>query len=173
MSFRTRFGRGICLAVTLSTVLVAQVAVQAAPGTRADFPRTDDVSLQANGELRGQLLDPQGRPLALTQVALLRGHETIGVAKTDLAGQFVIRDLQPGAYHIETAVAGKSVRLWSAQAAPPAARPAVLLVADGDIARAKGKGASFDNYGPAMRGAIAGGLVTGLVFWALDYNAAS
>jgi len=171
MSFRTRVGRGICLLTALSTVLAAHTAVLGATGPNAKFPRTDDVSLQANGELRGQILDQQGRPQSQTKVVFLQNQKVMGYAKTDVTGQFVIRGLQPGAYQIQTEVGGKPVRLWAPQTAPPVAQQAVLLVADGDIARAKGD--TIDKYGPAIRGAVAGGLLTGLTWWALDYNKSS
>lgn len=172
MTVRTRVGRGICMAMALSTMLAAHSVVEAAPGldAQAKFPRTSDVSLQANGDLRGQILDQQGQPQALTKVALLQNQKTIGHATTDITGQFVIRGLRPGAYQVQTEDGGQPVRLWAAQTAPPAAQQTVLLITSSDIARAQGGGIGFDTYGPALRGAVAGGLLTGLTYWAIDHN---
>ena len=68
------------------------------------------------------------------------------------------------------AVGGRSVRLWASQTAPPVAQQAVLIIADRDVVRGE---IDMDKYGPAIRGAIAGGVITGLTFWALDHNDAS
>ena len=170
MSFRTRVNRGICWLVALSTILASQSAVLGA-GLNATTKsiRTDDVSLQADGELRGHILDQQGRPKALTKVVLWQNQRVVGYAKTDITGRFIIRGLKPGAYQIQSEVGGKSVRLWTPQTAPPVAQQAVLLVAGSETARAQ---IDTAKYGPAIRGAIAGGLLTGLTYWAFDYNEA-
>lgn len=175
MASRTRIGRGICTLLALSTLLAVHPAAQGATGADADVQvaRADDVSLQANGQLRGQVLDQQGQPQAFTQVVFLQNNRPIGSTKTDLTGQFVMPGLPPGAYQVQTQIAAKSVRIWAARTAPPLARQAVLLVADGDVTRAKSEGKSSGQYGPAIRGAIVGGVITGLTFWAFDYNEAS
>lgn len=171
MSVRTRIGHGICLLVALSTVLASHTALLAAPATRNLQP-TDDVALQARGELRGQVLDSQGRPLALAKIALLERQRTVGYAKTDVSGRFVIHGVKPGAYQIQSEVGGKTVRVWAPQTAPPAAQQAVLIVADGAVTRAKGEGGTMQKYGPAIRGAVVGGIAGGLIFWAADHNPA-
>ena len=166
---RAQAGRGICLLVALSTTLVSHSSVLGAPGQPANskFRRSADVSLQANGELRGQVLDQQGRPQALTKVAILQNQKLVGYAKTDVAGRFTVRGQKPGAYQIQSAAGVKSVRLWAPQTAPPASQHAILLVGEGPTARAQ---VDIQQYGPAIRGAVAGGLLTGLTYWALDYN---
>ena len=167
--FNARACRGICFVVALSTTLATQSVVRGAPGHQAltRLGQAGDVSLHENGELRGQVLDQQGRPLALTKVAILQRQELVGYAKTDITGRFVVRNLQPGVYQIQSAAGIKSVRLWAPRTAPPAAQQAVLLVSEGPATRAQ---IDTRRYGPAIRGAIAGGLLTGLTFWALDYN---
>ncbi|MDP6555959.1 MAG: carboxypeptidase-like regulatory domain-containing protein [Pirellulaceae bacterium] len=170
MPLRTRVYRGICLLVALSTALATQSTVFGAGlNAKTRSPRTEDVSLQAGGELRGQILDQQGRPKALTKVVLLQNQQAVGYAKTDITGRFIIPGLKPGAYQIQSEIGSKSVRLWAPRTAPPVAQQAVLLVADSNTARAQ-----IDTrvYGPAIRGAIAGGLLTGLTYWAFDQNPA-
>ncbi len=168
MSCRQRFNRGTCLLVALSTLLAAQSAVfgtELSANTKS--LRADDVALQGAGELRGQILDHQGRPSALTKVVILQQQKVVGLAKTDITGQFVVRGLKPGAYQIQSAVGNKFVRLWAPRTAPPVAQQAVLLVGNTNTVRGQ---IDMQTYGPAIRGAIAGGLLTGLVYWAIDNN---
>ena len=166
MSLSTRVVRGTCLVAALSTLLATQSAVFGS-GFNAETrsTRTNDIALQADGELRGQILDQQGRPKALTKVVLVQNRQTVGYAKTDITGRFVIRGMKPGAYQLHSAVGLMPVRLWAPQTAPPVARQAVLMVADSGTVRGQ-----MQTYGPAIRGALAGGLLTGLASWALDYN---
>ena len=168
MSLRTRVDCRTCLLVALSTILASQSAVFGAGlNATSKSPRTDDVSLQAGGELRGQILDQQGRPKAFTKIVLWQNQQVVRNAKTDLTGRFIMRGLKPGAYQIQSEVASKSVRLWAPRTAPPVAQQAVLLVTGSETARAQ---IASGRYGPAIRGAIAGGVITGLTYWALDYN---
>lgn len=174
MSF-TKFSRGICLALALSTAMAGQSVLAATGQNVKAKSQTNDISLSANGELRGQVVDQQGRPQALTNVAVFQQQKVVAHTKTDVLGRFAIRGMKPGAYQIQSAVGGKSVRLWAAQTAPPVAQQAVLVVADKNVSRANLGGDVFgggggSTYGPAIRGAIAGGLVTGLTYWGLDYN---
>jgi len=168
MPFRSRVGRGICLLVALATPLVSQTQVFGESGSaKAAFVRTLDVSQQINGDLLGQVVDHQGRPQAITQVAVFQNNQAVGYAKTDQAGRFNIRGLKPGVYQIRSAVAAGTVRVWAPRTAPPVAQQAVLLVGNGAAIRGQMHGGV---YGPAIRGAIAGGLITGLTYWAIDHN---
>ncbi len=160
---------GSCLLAALVTMLAAHASANGATGepVGSSFRPTADVSLHGNGELHGQILDPQGRPLALAEVAILQQQRLVGRARTDVTGRFAIGGLKPGAYQLQSAAGVQAVRIWASQTAPPAAKQAVLLVSDGQAARAQ---MNYRAYGPAIRGAIAGGLVTGLTYWAIDHN---
>ncbi len=168
MSFCPRINRGTCMLVALSTLFAAQSAVFGADlNTKTKSHRADDIALKVDGKLRGQILDHQGRPSAFTKIVIVQRQQAVGHAKTDITGQFVLRGLKPGVYQIHSEVGSKSVRLWAPQTAPPAAQQAVLLVGDANTVRGQ---IDMQTYGPAIRGAIAGGLLTGLVYWAIDSN---
>jgi hypothetical protein len=170
MSFRTRVNCGVCLFVAFSTLLATQSTVFGADlNARTKSLRSVDIALHANGELRGQVLDQQGRPKALTKIVLIQNQRAVAFAKTDITGRFAINGLRPGAYQIQSEVGSKIMRLWAPQTAPPAAQQAVLLVGNSDTVRAQ---IDMQTYGPAIRGAIVGGLLTGLVYWAIDNNPA-
>ncbi len=162
--------RGLCLVAVLTTTFAAHSAAFGAgeQQTPAAAGQAGDIALQPNGELRGQIVNRQGRPVAMTQVAVIQNQKLVARAKADMTGRFAVAGLRPGVYEIHSAAGIKSVRLWAPQTAPPASQQAMLLISDGQTARAQ---FDYRAYRPAIRGAIAGGLVTGLTYWALDYNA--
>ena len=124
------------------------------------------IALRDGGVLYGQLLDAQQRPLAKQEVRILsQGHLVIAV-KTNAQGQFGVKGLRGGPHTIESTNSRQTVLLWAPRTAPPSADRIAVMVA-GPVVRGQLGG---DNYGPAIRGAVAGGLVTGLTYWALDYN---
>jgi hypothetical protein len=112
----------------------------------------------------------------MTRVALSQSNEILTVARTDADGRFQVQGLKAGIYQVEASQSQLVCRLWAPRTAPPAAHAGVQLV-DGQSAVVRGqKGGgghgmiNLDHYGPALRGAVAGGLITGLTYWALDYN---
>jgi hypothetical protein len=133
----------------------------------ASNPAISDASLQDGGVLFGQLVDQQGIPRKAVQVVLRQGQHVVAATKTDSLGRFSISGLRAGVYQIETAQGEKVYRLWSPTTAPPAAQQNILMVTANDVVRGQ---IDLSTYGPAVRGAIAGGLITGLTYWALDHN---
>jgi hypothetical protein len=126
-----------------------------------------DASLHDGGTLYGQLVDGEGIPQQAVQVKLRHGQEVVAVAKTDALGRFAIGDLRSGVYEVETVHGSQVYRLWAPRTAPPAAQQRILVVTGNEIVR----GQTYkEQYGPAIRGAVAGGLITGLTYWAFDYN---
>ena len=151
--------------LTLVFALVACVAT-AAEQTR---PTISDVSLQDNGVLRGQILDTTGLPQAKSQVALVKDGKLVATTMTDAQGQFAVASITPGVYQIESAHAGGVYRVWNAQTAPPVAKSGILMVGDTSVVR----GELFHHngvYGPALRGAVAGGLLGAGLVAILDHN---
>lgn len=128
-----------------------------------------DVSLSAGGVLVGQVVDSQGAPQAQQQVRVLHQGQLVASAMTNEAGRFTVRDLRGGVHQIETVNGGSICRLWAPQTAPPAAQQAAVVVTGKDVVR----GQSDGEYGPAIRGAIVGGLLGAGLVGILDYNSAS
>jgi hypothetical protein len=94
-----------------------------------------DIKLGPEGSLRGMLVDPQGLPMPNTEVAVLRGGQTVGTATTDLLGQFQVSHLQCGVYQVVAAQGGATLRAWESHAAPPAAKPFALVVGGSEVVR--------------------------------------
>lgn len=141
--------------ITALSVLWAQTASAAGP---VAAPRAGsvvrDVALDANGALRGQLVDAQGTGLAQVEVVLRQGEVAVAAALTDARGVFAFPRVAAGLYSVHLAPAagadgrlapGFACRLWAPGSAPPSAVPAVLLVADGDAIRGGIGGVSLLN----------------------------
>lgn len=94
-----------------------------------------DVALSADGLLRGQVVNGQGQPLASVPVSVRANSGEIVSAVTDKNGFFAVGGLRGGSY---TVVAGQgygAFRLWTAQTAPPVAKPGLLVVSSKEIVR--------------------------------------
>jgi len=157
------------MCLTLSLVLLASIAVAG----EQSRPAVSDVALQENGVLRGQVLNTTGIPQSKSQVVLVKNGKVLAATTTDANGEFAVASVTPGIYQIESAHAGGVYRVWAPNSAPPAAKKGLLMVGDSNVVRGKdGKGGyGGSNYGPALRGAIAGGLIGAGLVAILDYNA--
>ena len=94
-----------------------------------------DVALDNGGILHGQVVDPQGKPLAGVGVQLWRQQRSAGTATTNAGGYFELAGLQGGIYQVDAAQSHDTWRLWAPRTAPPAAQPAAMVVAGGNTAR--------------------------------------
>lgn len=164
--------RNGALAVAMTGALAPQIGLAAAPAAEAPVAAVQatvvsDVSLQDGGMLVGQIIDAQGKPQANTDVRVLHDGQAVASIKTNDNGQFAVRGLRGGVHEVQTAQTSETYRLWAPRTAPPAANQGVLLINDGQVLR----GQVLDGpYAPAIRGAIAGGLLATGVGYALDYN---
>jgi hypothetical protein len=154
-----RIARCTLLAVVASLGIVSQSAL-------AKGPAIPDVALQDGGVLQGQLLDRSGAAKAATPLVVAQKGKVVVIATTDKQGRFSIRGMRGGVYQLESEHGKGVYRLWAPKTAPRAAKSGVLMVVDDTIVR----GQDGPDYGPAIRGAVAGGLVAGGTYWALDYN---
>jgi hypothetical protein len=99
-----------------------------------------DVALSDGGVLRGQVVNPQGAPLAYQALAVRQRERTIATARTDQDGRFSISGLPGGVYQIVTADSSGIYRLWAPRTAPPAAQPAALVVVGQQMVRGQAPG---------------------------------
>ncbi len=90
-----------------------------------------DVALGADGSLRGQAVNAQGKPAAMTRVSLLQDDRTVATAMTDRDGNFLVRGMRAGTYRLVAGQASVTYRLWRPNTAPPSATRAALVVVDG------------------------------------------
>ena len=171
---QTRFHVLGLRALALTAVLAGLVSSVSAEDarTRTPAPVVAGVALHDGGVLYGQLLDDQKQPVANEEVRILSQGRLIIAVKTNAQGQFGVRGLRAGAHTIESTKSRQLVQLWAPRTAPPSAHKVAVVVAGKEpvaaapILRAQGT----SDYGPAIRGAVAGGLITGFTYWALDYN---
>lgn len=102
------------------------------PGANEVPIRVVDVALGANGTMRGQLLDRQGRKLPVSQVLFANGHQTWSTY-TDEQGHFRVKGLVGSTYQVQAAGQIQIVRAWAEGTAPPQALDALLLVHDNSV----------------------------------------
>ena len=141
--------------------LILPQAVMAAPVP----PKVQitDVALAQGGMLVGQIVDQQGLGKADTQVVVLQQGRQPVRALTDRAGNFRVAGLSGGTAQVVTEGGQGVYRLWTANAAPPAAHSRALVVANGDVVRGQigcGQGGLGQWILPAL---AAGGIIAGVV----------
>ncbi len=132
MYFRNLRGSAAWMAV--AALVIQPQLLLAEPLPRADeLPiRVVDVALGANGTLRGQLLDRQGRQLPVLQIFFTNGHQTWNTY-TDKQGHFRVEGLVGSTYQVQAAGQIQIVRAWAEGTAPPQALDALLLVYDNPV----------------------------------------
>jgi hypothetical protein len=94
-----------------------------------------DVALRDGGLLVGQVVDPQGVAQAGAVVSVRYAEHEVVRTVTDANGVFAARGLRGGQYQLLTDDGISVCRLWAPNTAPPAARPAALLVSGNDVVR--------------------------------------
>lgn len=138
-----RLLRGSMVAAASLGLFVPQMAYGVSPGgaspsgtpvIREAVP-VQDVALQPDGVLRGQVLDGQGQPVANGAVAVAQQGKLVTRTQTDEQGRFAVAGLRGGLYQVATAQGGGVYRVWTAEAAPPVAKNAALIVNDATVVR--------------------------------------
>jgi hypothetical protein len=98
-----------------------------------------DVALADGGTLHGQVVDAQGGPISGQAVSLWQGDRELAGTTTDSSGRFQLANLRGGTYRIAVGETSAFYRLWVANTAPPSARPAALVVVDGQQVLGQGQ----------------------------------
>ena len=137
----------------------AVAADAALPTPVKSAPAVLDVALDAEGKLNGQVVNPEGVPIADASVMLHRDAKEVALAKTNEAGYFTVANLRGGNYQLTSGETGGVYRVWTADSAPPAARSGVLIVQGQNIARGQNGGGGV-NRGTLVMLGIVGAIVT-------------
>jgi hypothetical protein len=127
---------GTLAAAVAALGLVLPPSVMAAPPA-APVVGVSDIALRPGGVLLGQVVDPQGVAQAGKPVSIQFAGKEVARTTTDENGVFAAKGLRGGEYKIDTVEGTSSCRLWAANTAPPAARPAALVVSGEDLVRAQ------------------------------------
>lgn len=104
----------------------------------SEAPAAIDVALAEGGTLRGQLVDPQGRPLADSPVQLRRNGTLLATTSTDENGTFELTGVGGGSYLLASVNCNQHCRLWAPGTAPPATKDALLLISCDPLMRGSG-----------------------------------
>lgn len=94
-----------------------------------------DVALSPAGRLFGQLVTQEGLPLAGQTVSLLQDNRIVAQAFSDNEGRFAIDNVRAGLHQVTAPGVAFSARLWTSDAAPPAAVREMLLVSGPQVER--------------------------------------
>jgi len=147
---------GTAAAAIASIGMVLPTAGLAAPAGTGN----DDVALREGSVLVGQVVNQQGQAMANANVSIRYADHEVVRTTTDANGVFAAKGLRGGQYDILTEDGIRTCRLWAPDTAPPAARPAALLVSGDNVVRGQG----MMGYGHGMMG-HGHGMVNGWVTW--------
>jgi hypothetical protein len=122
-----------------------------------------DVALQSGGLLVGQVVDQQGAAQAGKVVSIQYANHEVVRTTTDANGMFAARGLRGGQYQVLTDDGVSVYRLWAPNTAPPAARPAALLVSGDQAVRGQwGNGGGVLGWMKAHPYLTAGGIAAAI-----------
>lgn len=128
-----------------------------------------DVVLSENGDLAGAVVSTAGKPVDGAVVTLTKQGKSVAQTTTNARGAFELASVKSGIYELKAGPAKKLVRVWSADAAPPAAADEAKLVV-GTTIRAQDEYADdyfeaggLDFVSLATVTAAVGGLAVGIV----------
>lgn len=147
-----------------SSTLLAAAPVDVASSQAVATPVIQDVAMSAGGVLQGQVTDAQGIGVAKTTVSVWTSGRQIASTRTDAEGKFSVANLRGGNYSVAAGNGVGVYRLWAESAAPPQARPGILIVSGGETRRAQIGGGGLINPTTVglglMGGIIAGGVIS-------------
>jgi len=116
-------------------------------------PTVQDVSLH-QGELRGQVLNGSGQPVANTSVVIRQGERAVGTTQTDAKGNFAVPVQQGGVYRVEASNGVRVVRAWACNTAPPKASEGILVVSNEGLVRGQPNPTAWMLSNPAVLAGI-------------------
>ena len=157
------------LALASAGLLLPQTAAVAAdqpntpgPHDAAAEATVRDAALAAGGVLQGQVLSPEGLPIAQAPVTVWASGGRVAATQTDAEGGFVVAGLRGGYYTVVAAGSSSEYRLWTENTAPPHAGQRVLIVADSLATRGQSGGWSWSPRSTTLAlAAFAGGIIAG------------
>ncbi|MCA9261143.1 MAG: carboxypeptidase regulatory-like domain-containing protein, partial [Planctomycetales bacterium] len=120
----------------------------------------NDVALDANGGLAGQVPGVHGMPLAGVDIVVNNGRAS-HAAVSDAKGRFYVSDLQGGAYRVESMGQVQMCRVWKPGTAPQAAKTGLLIVQDAQLALGQSCGSPVTAGFAGAREALANPLIFG------------
>jgi len=122
------------IASMLTTPLASRAAEQPIAANHL-VPAMKDVALQADGVLKGQVIDAAGQPIGQVTVWVQMNGQWVGTAVTDNAGAFAVTNLRGGVALLLVEDHAAAIRAWSPGTAPPEAAEQALVVSRPNLIR--------------------------------------
>lgn len=97
-----------------------------------------DIQLVEGGLLSGQVVNVQGAVQSETPLVVSYQGRAVAQTTTDGEGRFAVRGLRSGQYDLLVSNGVVPCRLWAERAAPPAAKPAALIVVGSQVVTGQG-----------------------------------
>ena len=94
-----------------------------------------DVALQNDGTLVGKVINAEGVGLDGAVVTLTQGQKKVAEAVSDKAGNFTVKNLKGGTYHVASASGHANYRVWAPKTAPPSAQKHAIIVSGAQVVR--------------------------------------
>ncbi len=113
-----------------------------------------DVALAERGVLAGSVLNRQGKGIAGAVVSLRSQGKEVARIHTDREGRFQLRGMRGGLFEARVMGMGHVYRVWTANAAPPIAKPDMLLVIPDHVVRGQRPIGSLFNSRAMLVGAV-------------------
>jgi len=132
---RGRIRRRLPRLLVLPLLLILPAVTHGDTATAAPRVVVIDVELGPQGEWSGQIVTPEGTPVAGHMALLSNGRGTLVTTTTSRDGRFAFAQLPTGVHHLACDNSRFTVRLWKHGTAPPKAGRATLLVAHGNLVR--------------------------------------
>ena len=140
---RNFFGT-MAAAVASVGMVLPPTALAAEPAGPARAPA--DVALRPGGVLVGHVVDQQGVAKSGAPVSIRFAQHEVVRTTTDANGVFAAQGLRGGQYQLLTEDGIAVCRLWAPNTAPPAARPAALLVSGSTAVRGQWGGGAMNGW---------------------------
>lgn len=136
---RLRNWQGAAVVLACCGLLVPQTAVAAetpvaSRAVEQTAQKSADIALTQDGLLVGAAYTPDGRHLDGAQVVITQNGKEVVRTNTDKTGAFAVAQMKSGSYQIGIGDKVAPIRVWTAQTAPPKARPKAILVT-GEVVR--------------------------------------
>jgi hypothetical protein len=91
-------------------------------------PQVLDVALGGGGLLQGTVVDSQGAAMKAVPVSVWFDNQQVVSTMSDENGRFSVSGLRGGVHQVVAAQGASVYRLWTAEAAPPSAKPGAVIV---------------------------------------------
>jgi hypothetical protein len=139
-----RFLKPILFGLVCLGMVASQASAQLLPPApepvkaKAATKKVTDIALTEEGTLRGVFINKQAGPLAGETVVIRQGRQVVAETTTDKLGEFRVSKFRGGTYQLSAGKANRSIRVWTADAAPKSAKAVALLVSGETVTRGQG-----------------------------------